>query len=96
MVKFRNVVWLPLDAQISIDELTKKLRLPSNIIIAQIVLEYLGKDGNLKEAYIATKFCPLCNTFFQNGAEAIKHFKTHKNSEFTLKYLLSKGVEKKK
>jgi len=96
MVKFRNVVWLPLDVQQVVDDLTQKLKLPSNVILAQIILEYLNKDGNLKEAYIKAKFCPLCNTFFQNGAEAIKHFKTHKNSEFTLKYLLSKGVEKKK
>jgi len=96
MVKFRNVIWLPLDAQISIDELTKKIRLPSNVIIAQIVLEFLGKDGNLKEAYIKAKFCPLCGVYFQNGAEATAHMKKHKASELTLKYLISRGVEKKK
>jgi len=96
MVKFRNVIWLPLDVQQVVDDLTQKLKLPSNVILAQIILEYLGKDGNLKEAYIKAKFCPLCGFYFQNGAEATAHMKKHKASELTLKYLLSKGGDRRK
>ena len=90
MVKFKNTIWLDLSTQQDLEKLKWRLGVAGNVLISAIVAEFFSKPNGLKEYFESVKRCPVCKLTFEKGAQSKEHFRTHKDSEFTLNALVER------